>query len=211
MSASNLGKSKYQILLKQSLQALMSAEDSQGATPTIIPIGGIMGLYADGEVAYLPTGLQSQGGAAVTPATRFELASVTKTFTAALLGEQTALISTRVSQALTPISSDYSLTALGQQITFEELATFSAGFPYDEKVNPVHPATQENFVAFVNGLSPPELPAPYAYSNNSFGFLGQVLIGLKRGNIDQFNSTMLDDWYGANITGLGVLQMSATI
>lgn len=29
--------------------------------------------------------------------------------------------------------------------------------------------------AYVNGLSPAVLPAPYAYSNDSFGFLGQCL------------------------------------
>ena len=128
-----------------------------------------------GEAAYLPFGFQSLGGAAVTEATRFELASVTKTFTAALLGEQTALISTYVAQSLNNFSSGYSLTPMGQQITFEELATFSAGFPDDIHNNPVNPPTQENFVAYVNGLSPAVLPAPYAYSNDSFGFLGQCL------------------------------------
>jgi CubicO group peptidase (beta-lactamase class C family) len=105
--------------------------------------------------------------------TRFELASVTKTFTAALLG----LISTCVAQSLNNFSSGYWLTPMGQQITFEELATFSAGFPDDTHNNPVNPPTQENFVAYVNGLSPAVLPAPYAYSNDSFGFLGQVLMG----------------------------------
>lgn len=212
MSISNVGPSKYRRLLEQSLQVFTPAQGMEGAVPVINTVGGILGLYAGGEVAYLPFGLQSLGGAAVTETTRFELASVTKTFTVALLGEQTALIPAAVSQSLNSFSSNYSLTPMGQQITFEELATFSAGFPDDTQHNPVDPATQANFVAFVNGLSPPELPASYAYSNNRFGFLGQVLMGLKGYDIEQFNpqSPILNDWYSTNITGPQQLQMSGT-
>jgi hypothetical protein len=41
-----------------------------GATPVIDTVGGILGGYLGGEAAYLPFGLQSLGGAAVTEATR---------------------------------------------------------------------------------------------------------------------------------------------
>ena len=97
-------------LLEKSLQALLPDHGAKGATPVINTVGGILGGYLGGEAAYLPFGFQFLGGAAVTEATRFELASVTKTFTAALLGEQTALISTYVAQSLNNFSSGYSLT-----------------------------------------------------------------------------------------------------
>jgi serine-type D-Ala-D-Ala carboxypeptidase/endopeptidase len=204
--------SNYQAILERSLKTFMPDRGAEGTTPVLNTVGGILGVYAGGAVGYLPFGLQSLGGAAVTQATRFELASVTKTFTAALLGEQPALFSAAVSQSLNNISSNYSLTAMGQQIIFEELATFSGGFPDDTQNNPVNPPTQDNFVAYVNALSPPQLPAAYAYSNDSFGFLGQVLMGLQGYDIKQFGqgTPMLDDWYSANITGPQKLQMSST-
>jgi hypothetical protein len=61
MTISNARASKNRGLLEKSLQALLPDHGAKGATPVINTVGGILGVYGGGEVAYLPIGLQSLG------------------------------------------------------------------------------------------------------------------------------------------------------
>jgi len=148
--------------------------------------------------------------------TVFELASVTKVFTTAILAENALLgLKDSVNLYLPP---GYSLTANEQGVTFQQLATFTGGFWWDDPPDFANGEqfSQDDFVADVNSLYPTDAPPLYGpipgetnlptinfYSNGSIGFLGQVLMNLDstKHRPYAFDAAGFSDWISDYVTG----------
>jgi CubicO group peptidase (beta-lactamase class C family) len=144
--------------------------------------------------------------------TIFELASVTKVFTTAILAlrsQQFFPVDASVEPFLPP---DYKLQTNEQEVTFQQLATFTGGFPWDQPpgFNWKDGYTQGEFVKQVNKLDPKHkfngvsyLPTKDNYSNGSIGFLGQILMYMDAGSKgDEYHHAAgFSKWISKNLTG----------
>jgi serine-type D-Ala-D-Ala carboxypeptidase/endopeptidase len=120
--------------------------------------------------------------------TVYEIASITKTFTATLLAQ--AVLSGRVTLD-TPVAQllpDFKIPSRGgREITLGELATQHSGLPGIGTIQPKDPANPladydaEKLKAFLAGYELRRDPgAAYEYSNLGFGLLGYALAQLNR-------------------------------
>ena len=197
---------------------------------------------------YLPKAIQAVGGAVVTlklgekpcpfffgeieygtgvypdANTVFELASVTKVFTTAILGLHAVDTTLDPAEPVAKHLPDgYKLTTAEQGVTFQQLATFTGGFWWDDPPDYTkgQTFTQDDFVADVNALDPTDplppkgigFPGPIAgeqylptyehYSNGSTGFLGQILMNKesKKGQKYAFDANGFSNWIADNVTG----------
>ncbi|MFT4058079.1 MAG: serine hydrolase domain-containing protein [Legionella sp.] len=200
-------------------------------------LGGIIGIYRhinNGEqTCYISCGLQRLNGEAPNENTMFELASVTKTFTGAVLG---TLVHKRLLKpsnlASTLLPSNFSLTANEAPVTLEQLVTFSGGVcfsnPPDVNIHSGNPIlNQKNYVRAINRLDPsfpyclgeqrlganPRsiyqttlLPTQNHYSNSSLGLLAQALMNYE-GFPDALEGSF-NGWICSNITN--PLEMNST-
>lgn len=197
-------------------------------------LGGMFGIYQrrnDAEqICYISCGLRKLQGASPDENTLFELASVTKTYTASILGKlvSNGTINSALDAIQPSLPTGFALHVNESPVTFQQLATFSGGVCFSDapSVNqssgdPVQ--NQANFVLDINHLNPdpasgncsdgsanvtPEYAAPQwlpshnLYSNSSVGLLGQGLMQIQGFNVyeDGFN-----EWICQNITN--VLEM----
>jgi CubicO group peptidase (beta-lactamase class C family) len=190
------------------------ADQYLGSIPAV---GWIMVSFKLGETpCFIPAGeVIYKSGLKVDKNTIFELASATKVFTTAILALRTNRVNVfgPVKPYLPP---GYLLKNKEEDVTFQQLATFTGGFSWDSPpgwkqkgTNIITSFTQGEFVSAVNDVAPKksnqefpgtDLPTAYHYSNGSVGFLGQILM-----NIDSFpiDSTGIgfSDWIWANLTG----------
>lgn len=169
-------------------------------SPTLT-VGAVVGVFINRVSHFFPFGLSSIGGDAPDETTLFQIGSVTKVFTTSLLGalpfqngtEPTSFYNSSIAKQ---VPTAYKLQKWEQEITFEELATFTAGI---NPSAPKEPCTQAQFVTFIDGrVKPPSRPAAYEYSDSSIGFLGQILISMT-GSSDYGSATAADAWYAANL------------
>ncbi|MEM7155785.1 MAG: serine hydrolase [Myxococcota bacterium] len=172
--------------------------DTPSATLTV---GAAVGVYIGGTPYFFPFGVSSIGGSAPTESTLFQIGSVTKVFTTSLLGaspyqqgiDAKTFYESNIEDA---VPSAYSLQSWQQKITYEQLATFTAG------INPSTPAQdsdQTQFIQFIDDRPDPgSLPAANDYSDSSIGLLGQILISAA-GISDYSSSTAADSWYDTNL------------
>lgn len=134
--------------------------------------GGVIGIFQQKNntdyTCYLSCGVKALNQAAPTQDTIFELASVTKTFTASILGKKQYLNQVPPLTSVTPYlpirswnSQSFSLTANQQPVTFQQLATFSGGVCFSDapSVRVVPPyndwiVNQGDFVKDINLLNP---------------------------------------------------------
>jgi len=150
--------------------------------------------------------------------TIFELASVTKVFTTAILAmraQQGLNVYAPVKKKFLP--PGYSLQMAEQDVTFQQLATFTGGFSWSQPPGYTTGASypQEEFETQVNLLIPTNsipgetnsLPTLNKYSNGSVGFLGQILMYMDLSK-DTFGAKEFSNWISANLTG--PLGMNAT-
>jgi len=163
-------------------------------------IGAAVGVYLNGQCYFFPFGVSTIGGAAPEETTLFQLGSVTKVFTTSLLGAYP------YSLGLDPndfygaeigdyVPAAYKLQDWQKSISFEQLATFTAG------INPSSPKgqTEKEFIEFIDSRPEPNaLPAPDEYSNSSIGLLGQILLSMS-GYSDFADGGASDAWYWANL------------
>lgn len=120
----------------------------------------------------------------------FEIGSVTKTFTAALLADLVGEGVLALEDPVRKFLPDVGLRPAGDgsEITLAHLATHTSGLPRLPRNLRVTRATRHNpyaqFTAadLLGGLAqcrpPRSLPAPFAYSNLGMGLLGHILAGV---------------------------------
>jgi CubicO group peptidase (beta-lactamase class C family) len=158
--------------------------------------------------------IELDSGIAPDKDTIFELASVTKVFT-------TAILALRASQGLdvnAPVAPylppEYVLREREEDVTFQQLATFSGGFHWDDPPDFKNGESfsQSDFVNAVNTLVPRKkdaiqgefaLPTLNFYSNGSTGFLGQILMHMDSGKGQHYpvHATGFSNWISDNLTG----------
>jgi CubicO group peptidase (beta-lactamase class C family) len=151
-----------------------------GAMVVTLRLGEAPCFFHFGEIAL---------GSGIAPAaqTIFELASVTKTFTTAILAMRAKDGVVDVNAPVAPhLPPGFQLDPRMQGVTFQQLATFTGGFPWSDPPGFRNEYTQEQFIAEVNALVPrnpiageTNLPTLNYYSNGSLGLLGQALINME--------------------------------
>lgn len=129
------------------------------------------------------SGYGAVDGAPPDASTRYEIASLTKPFTALALAD--AVVCGEVAldtpvQALLPDS--VRLVVVGRPVTLADLATHTAGFPRLPApfapavfLDPYADYTDTNLMAFAGSVRPDSAGAAYGYSNAGFGLLGWLL------------------------------------
>ena len=152
-----------------------------GAVVVTLKLGDAPCTFAFGETA-IGSGIAPDGQ------TIFELASVTKTFTTAILALRAAAGLVNVHLPVTLLlPPEYELSPRMQRVSLQQLATFSGGFPWSDPAGFTRSWPQRRFVQEVNALEPTDpipgeadLPTVNYYSNGSIGFLGQILMNVDR-------------------------------
>lgn len=160
--------------------------------------------------------IKKNSGVAPDANTVFELASVTKVFTTAILAmhqrQQALYVWGPVQPYLPP---NYKLLSDESTVTFQQLATFTGGFYWSDPPGFTKGTSfsQKDFETAVNNLIPPkkdnaipgtiDLPTYYNYSNGSVGFLGQILMHMdsSKGTSYSFDPTGFSNWISAFVTG----------
>ncbi len=162
--------------------------------------GGIIAVYIEGKQFYFAAGRIDDKGTAPTRDTIFGLGSVTKTFTTSIFGQQPDLFTQAVTAG--PLPKGFQLEPAERPVTFEQLATFTAGIPtapdFCSSVTPPV-CSQSDFVRFINGVTPPDskLPAPNVYSDSSIGFLAQIL--MVRDGFQDVGPEETQAWFDRNL------------
>ncbi|HTS02901.1 MAG TPA: serine hydrolase domain-containing protein [Thermoanaerobaculia bacterium] len=144
--------------------------------------------------------------------TIFELASITKVFTTAILALRSQQFFPVDSSVETYLPPDYDLQTNEQEVTFQQLATFTGGFTWDQPpdFNWKDGYTQARFVKQVNKLDPQKkfngvtyLPTQDFYSNGSIGLLGQILMYSDAGKKGEeyHHADGFSKWISRNLTG----------
>lgn len=160
-----------------------------------VPGLSIAAYYA-GQPHYFSFGVANRATQQpITPHTIFEIGSVTKTFTATVLSMQIQNGKIKLNDPIGP----YLPPALQiqnkpiNQITFEQLATHTAGLPTDpSNFVPQQPYGTQEFINFLAEWKPVYPPGTHwQYSNAGFGVLGYALAGLTAENFWQLLQTQL--------------------
>ncbi len=164
--------------------------------------GLVVALIRRDEVEYLELGARSETDARPpTRDTAFEIASLSKPFTALLLADQVVRGDVDLDGAVSP----------ALPITFRQLATHTSGLP---RVPPDMPLTMDDPYAaytaaqidrFLAGFEPPaSLPAPYEYSNLGYGVLGEMLGRRADSSLAALLSERIATPLGLSRTAIGV-------
>lgn len=175
------------------------------------PTGVAVGITYRGRNQFFSYGLaDTVTGAPVTPRTIFQIGSVTKAFTTAILGENLALGINRLSQTLADFTAELGpLGAGASQVTLEELGDFTAGYPSDpirctkgvagdppgcipNDRPTIDQYTAGDFLTYLQNFPPVGPPGPYLYSDLSTGLIG-LLLGATPGQ--PIDNSALDGWY----------------
>jgi D-alanyl-D-alanine-carboxypeptidase/D-alanyl-D-alanine-endopeptidase len=164
-----------------SIQALLDERVAR------IAAGGIVLAIrdADGATKVFHSGTSGRAGLALDGDTLFEIGSITKTFTAALLGDMVLRgelkLDDPVERYLPPDMTPP--TREGRRITFLDLATHTSGLPAlptnihpRDVANPYADYTVEMLKQFLAGYTlPRDIGSQYEYSAVGFGLLGHAL------------------------------------
>jgi CubicO group peptidase (beta-lactamase class C family) len=144
--------------------------------------GVAVGIVQGTTVSFCMYGVERKAGSPVTPDTLFELASVTKVFTSALLGQAVVENRRALSDSMAQYLPGFTFNPAAQKVTLLELATFTAGLPDMPPGLPksytqwgLSNYTLADLEENLSAWTPPALPAPYRYSNLSYGLLGYVV------------------------------------
>ncbi|MCF6775710.1 beta-lactamase family protein [Thiotrichales bacterium 19X7-9] len=190
-------------------------------------VGGIFAAYQNDLECYISCGYKDLNfKKRLNEHSVLEIASVTKTFTATILGVmqvQKKLNSLDFVKPNLPLGFTFASNEMN--VTYQQLATFSGGFSYSDPPNAINPSTttfpQSSFEDDINNLNPAEppsttvytvnppqyLPTVNVYSNSSYGLLGQVLANIHYPGV-AFNDAVLNALYCDFI--LNPLRMSKT-
>jgi serine-type D-Ala-D-Ala carboxypeptidase/endopeptidase len=145
--------------------------------------GLVVGIVKDGETQVVGYGEVRKGsGVAPDGDTVYEIGSITKTFSATLLGD---MIARGAVQLDAPIDGTLPVKLPlkdARPITLEHLITHTSGYPRwpenmraIDKHNPSARYTVADTYEFLNGYKLRRAPGQFEYSNFGFGLVGQVL------------------------------------
>lgn len=184
--------------LKKIMDTYISPLINSGNTPSANQApGGIAAVYYLGNYYYFPYGRIDENNTAPDENTIFGLGSVTKTFTTSILGQREFLFGDKVMDYPIP---NLNLTAQMTNLTFEQLATFTAGIPSvpSSSEGEVISDSQEDWVNFLNAIVPStSLPTNNVYSNSSIGLLAQTLMNID--GISDFSDISTTAWLRDNL------------
>ncbi len=197
--------------------------------PPMVPkatqaLGAIIIVEKLGEGSCVFTyGKEAVNGGPLDGKKAFELASITKTFTAAILGLRVVEGELNLNETVEGrLPSKFQLSEGEKELTFQQLATFTAGFNSDNPPGDINgkPFSFQRFVNYVNSLTPTRpiqgekyLPTYNLYSNSSFALLGVALMYVD--DKEQKDPFVYDEpafsaWIAKNLTGPGLLDMPNT-
>lgn len=179
-----------------------------GETPGIVL--GV--LDADGSTRVLHYGEAGPGARPLGPHSVFEIGSITKTFTAALLADMVA----RGEMALDDPVQEYLPESVtmptwqGREITLMDLSTHHSGLPrMPENFDPADPEnpyadyTMERLYAFLSSHELRREPgSEYEYSNLAVGLLGHVLERASGMSYEDLVRSRILEPLGMNLTGI---------
>ncbi len=148
--------------------------------------GLVIGLLdADGTRRVLSAGKADNGAVQLDANTVFEIGSISKTFTNALLADMVRRGEVKLDQTVQSLlpSTVKMPTRNGKEITLLDLATATSGLPRmpsnfkpKDPANPFADYTVEQLYEYLNGLTlARDIGAQYEYSNTGMGLLGHVL------------------------------------
>ena len=144
--------------------------------------GVAVGIVQGTTATFYTYGLMRRGGSPITPDTLFEIASVTKVFTSTLLGQFVVEGRRALSDPMAQYLPGFLFSPGAQKVTLLQLATFTAGLPDYPPGLPrsytqwgLQSYTLQDLQTYLERWAPPTLPAPYLYSNLSYGLLGHAL------------------------------------
>ncbi len=148
--------------------------------------GLVIGLLdADGTRRILSAGKADNGAVQLDANTVFEIGSISKTFTNALLADMVRRGEVTLDQTVQSLlpSTVKMPTRNGKEITLLDLATASSGIPRmpsnfkpKDPANPFADYTVAQLYEYLNGLTlTRDIGAQYEYSNTGMGLLGHVL------------------------------------
>ena len=141
--------------------------------------GGVAAAHIDADgVTFFNAGrFDGTDSPPITPDTQFEIGSVSKVFTAALLAD--AVKSGKVS-----LDATVGAPFAPSQVTYLQLATHTSGLPRmpadfsgSDPLNPYEHETLARLVKSFDAVAPALKPAPSSYSNFGFAVLGQAVAG----------------------------------
>lgn len=172
-SGSAFCKESYEQIVKREIAAYMQEKDIPGIA---------VALYYEGKSELYNFGVTDKATKSlITPATLFQIASITKVFTATALAVEVE----KGKMALNdPVAKYLPKMPLGlplDQITLQELATHTSSLPRDPGDGKRIPSTQEEVMTFLKNWTPSyTIGSRYVYSNLGFGVLGYALADLER-------------------------------
>jgi serine-type D-Ala-D-Ala carboxypeptidase/endopeptidase len=165
----------------EDLQVMLDYLVADGATPGIVL--GI--IEADGATRILQAGSAGPGGRPLGPRTVFEIGSINKTFTGAILADMVARGEVKLDDPVQQYLPDSVRVPSrnGRQITLLDLTTHRSGLPRlpdnhtpADRANPYADFTVEKLYAFLNNHQlRRDIGAEYEYSNLGVGLLGYAL------------------------------------
>jgi CubicO group peptidase (beta-lactamase class C family) len=175
LSASEIAPARLCKASAEAIDRLAAATMEQGSPGMIVEVA------RDGEVLFAGTyGLANfEDQVPVTRETVFKLASITKTFTAALI---LSLAEDGKLSLDDPLSKHVPELTQAKNVTIQQLLVHTSGIPdyaedpAGEKTKPVA-KTPAEMLAWIAALQPPRLFAPgtkWAYSNSNYALLGIV-------------------------------------
>jgi beta-lactamase class C len=147
--------------------------------------GVAVALYVDGRPYLYNFGVANvMTRAPVTENTIFEMGSITKTFTALLLGMEVNEGKMHLQDSVIHFASSLQkLSGAVNYITLEQLATHTSSLPFEL---PDYIDTQQEFCTYLNRWRPGRrMGSTWAYSNIGFGLLGYMLEGATAETYDQ--------------------------
>ena len=168
------GASEAAALVQQYVAPAVGSDGGQGAAVAVV---------RDARSHYFNFGTRNEAGDPVTPDTIFEIGSVTKVFTTALLGMAVNAGQMNLDDAIVQyLPPGVTLRPRARQVTLLELADFTSGLPDDPPDLPprlemrgVEHYTVADLMRFFETWEPAALPAPYLYSNIGVGLLGILI------------------------------------
>jgi CubicO group peptidase (beta-lactamase class C family) len=181
VAATPLAAQQYRIPADSVVQRIL--DEQVGPKHTVGVIVGL--LDADGTRRILTAGKADHGSLPLDGNTLFEIGSITKTFTGALLADAVRRGEVKLDdpvQKFLPASVTIP-SKDGKIITLYDLATVSSGLPGmpnnfapKDRTNPYADYTVEQMYQFLNGYTLTRLPGEkYEYSNLGMGLLGHAL------------------------------------
>lgn len=148
--------------------------------------GLAVAVFDNGQASFLNYGLTDEGGAGITEHTRFEIASITKTFTSLLMAQMAA--DPDIQLDIHARAETYLPFALpekdGKSIEVWQLASHTSGLPrmptnYQENFNPYKDYDLAKLTEYYEGAMLVTTPGEsYAYSNLGAGTLGVALTSI---------------------------------